>query len=117
MAMQKNAWMTSFLLKKFLSFFKKSIPCGISQTYRHWLILDGHRLHFTLETIDEMHEFHLYMINVPSHTLHAFQPSDIFCFKHFKITLRKKNDATMTRRKYNELDKIALAKWVDKVLN
>jgi hypothetical protein len=113
MAMQKKTWMTSFLFKKLLSFFKKSIPYGLSQTYKHCLILDGHRLHFTLEAIDEMHEFYLYMINVPSHTLHAFQPLDIFCFNHFKTTVRKKNDATTTRRKYNELDKIALVKWVD----
>jgi len=82
-----------------------------------WLILDGHRLHFTLEAIDEGHEFHLYMITIPAHTLHAFQPLDISCFKRFKTTFLKKNVATMVRKKYSELDKIALAKWVDKVLD
>jgi hypothetical protein len=72
MAMQKKAWMTSFLFKKLLSFFKKSIPCGISQTYRHWLILHGHGSHLTLEAINEMHGFHLNMIIVPSHTYLSF---------------------------------------------
>jgi hypothetical protein len=57
------------------------------------------------------------MITIPSHTLHAFQPLDISCFKHFKTTFKKKNGATMARRKYNELGKIALARWVDKVLD
>ncbi len=93
--MQKKAWITSFLFKKLLSFFKKSIPCGISQTYRHWLISNGHGSHLTLKAIDEVHEFHLYMITIPSHTLHAFQLLDISCFKRFKTTFKEKNDATM----------------------
>jgi hypothetical protein len=52
MAMQSKAWMATFLFKEFLSFFKRSIPSGISITNRRPLILDGHRSHVTLEAIE-----------------------------------------------------------------
>jgi hypothetical protein len=109
----KESMDDKFLIQK--APFKKSIPCGISQTCRHWLILDGHGSHLTLEAINEIREFNLYMIIIPSHTLHAFQPLNISCFKHFKTTFWKKNDATMAKRNYNKLNKTALARWVDKL--
>ncbi len=43
--MQNKAWMTSFMFKEFLSFFKRFILDGISQTNHHLLILDGHGSH------------------------------------------------------------------------
>jgi hypothetical protein len=44
--LQRKAWMiTSFLFKKFLSFFKRSILGGIFQYNQHLLILDGHGSH------------------------------------------------------------------------
>jgi hypothetical protein len=49
--MQTKAWMTNFSFKKFMYFFKRSIPCGISLINRHLLILNGHRSHATLEAI------------------------------------------------------------------
>jgi hypothetical protein len=69
--MQLKTWMTTFLFKKFLSFFKRSIPSGISITNRHLLILDGHGSHVTLEAIEQVQEFGLDMIILPSHTSHA----------------------------------------------
>jgi hypothetical protein len=51
MTMQAKAWMTSFLFKDFLSFFKKLILGEISQSNRHLLILDGHESHVMLEAI------------------------------------------------------------------
>jgi hypothetical protein len=39
MAMQAKEWMTTFLFKEILSFFKRLILGGISQTNRHSLIL------------------------------------------------------------------------------
>jgi hypothetical protein len=71
MAMHSKAWMTTFLFKKFLSFFKRFIPNGISITNRHLLILDGHGSHVTLKTIEQAQEFGLDMITLPSHTFHA----------------------------------------------
>jgi len=70
--MQTKAWMTCFLFKEFLSFFKDSIPIGTSQTNCHLLILDGHESHVTLKTIEQAMAFHLDMITLPLHTSHAF---------------------------------------------
>jgi dissimilatory sulfite reductase (desulfoviridin) alpha/beta subunit len=70
MAMQSKAWMTTFLLKEFLSFFKRFITNGISITNRHPLILDGHGSHVTLEAIEQVQEFGLDMITLPLHTSH-----------------------------------------------
>jgi hypothetical protein len=41
MAMQSKTWMTTFLFKEFLFFFKKLTPSGISINNKHLLILDG----------------------------------------------------------------------------
>ncbi len=92
--MQSKAWMTTSLFKEFLSFFKKSIPNGISLTNRHLFILDKHGSHVTFEAIG------LDMITLPSHTFHALQPLDVACFKPFKTTFRKEKDISMVRRNY-----------------
>jgi hypothetical protein len=109
--------MTTFLFKKFLSFFKRCIPSGISITNKHLLILDGHGSHVTLEAIEQAQEFGLDMIILPLHTSHAFQPLDVACFKPFKITFRMEKDITMVRRNYTKPNKIALVGWVDKALD
>jgi hypothetical protein len=57
MAMQTKAWMTSFLFKEFLSFFKDYVQGGISQTNHHLLILDGHGSHVTLKAIEQAMAF------------------------------------------------------------
>jgi hypothetical protein len=49
--MQKKAWITNFLFKEFLSFFKRLIPNDISSFNHHLLILDEHGSHVTLEAI------------------------------------------------------------------
>jgi len=71
MAMQKKTWMITFLFKEFLSFFKRSIPSGVSFTNRHLLILDGHGSHVTLEVIKHAKDIGLDMITLPFHTSHA----------------------------------------------
>ncbi len=117
MAMQEKAWMTSFFIKKFLSFFKRSIPRGISFTNRHLLILDGHNSHVTLKAIEQAHEFGLDMATLPVHTSHALQLFNVSCFKHFKTTFRKEKDVAMFKSIYMELDKITLIGWVDQGLD
>jgi len=117
MAMQSKAWMTAFLFKEFLSFFKRCIPSEISITNKHLFILDGHGFHVTFETIEQVQEFGLNMITLPSHTFHAFQPLDVAWFKPFKIAFRKERDILMVRRNYIEPNKITLAGWVDKALD
>jgi hypothetical protein len=118
MAMQSKAWMTTYLFKEFLSFFKRSIPSEISLTNRHLHILDGHGSHVTLETIKQAKEFGLDMIVLPLHTSRALHPLDIMaCFKPFKIVFKRERNTTRFSRNYIELNKIALVGWVNKILD
>jgi hypothetical protein len=71
MVVQTKTWMTSFLFKEFLSFFKRSVLGGIFPNNHHLLALDGHGSHVTLEVIKHAQQFGLNMMNLPSHTSHA----------------------------------------------
>ncbi len=51
MAMQKKIWMTTFLFKEFLRFFKMSFFDVIFLANNHLLILDVHESHITLQAI------------------------------------------------------------------
>ncbi len=57
------------------------------------------------------------MITLPSHTSHALQPLDVFCFKPVKRTFRKVRDAVMSKNNHMEPNKITLARWVDQAIN
>jgi hypothetical protein len=92
---KKKALMITFLFKEFLFLFKRSFPSGVSLTNRHLLILNGHGNHVTLEAIEHAKDIELDMITLPSHTSHALQPLDVYCFKPFKTTFKKVGDATM----------------------
>jgi hypothetical protein len=83
MAMQKKAWMTSFLSKEFLTSFKNYVLSGVSLTNQHLLVLDGHGSHVILEAIKHAQEFGLDMSTLPSHISHDVQPLDVSCFKQF----------------------------------
>jgi len=117
MAMQKRAWMFSFLLKKFLAFFNKLVLSGLSITNQHLLILDGHANHVTLETIKHAQEFGLNMITLPSHTSHVLQPLYVFCFQPFKTTFKKFKDATFSKSNHIEPNKIIMIKWVNQAID
>ncbi len=54
-----------------VSFFKRLVLGGISQTNCHLLILDGHGSHVILKAIKQAMDFGLDMITLPSHTSHA----------------------------------------------
>jgi len=56
------------------------------------------------------------MIILPSHSSHVLQPLNVFCFKPFKITLKKVKDVTMFKNNHMELNKITLVGWVDQTL-
>jgi len=79
--------------------------------------LDGHGSNVTLKTIKQTRGFGLYMVTLPSHTSHAFQPLDMACFKPFKTTFIRERNKVMVTRNYIELNKITLARWVDKALD
>jgi len=59
------------MFKIFLSLFNKSILGGMSLSNWHLLILDGHGSHVTLEAIEQVKEFGLNMITLPSHISHS----------------------------------------------
>jgi hypothetical protein len=86
--------------QKVFVFLKKFIQSGISLTYRHLFILDGHGSHVTLEAIQQSKKFGFDMIILPSHTSHALQPLDVACIKPFKIIFRKERNITMFRKNY-----------------
>jgi hypothetical protein len=71
MVVQTKTWMTSFLFKEFLSFFKRLVVGGIFPNNRHLLALDGHGSHVGLEAIKHAQQFGVDMITLPSHTSHA----------------------------------------------
>jgi hypothetical protein len=85
MAIKTKTWMTNFLFKEFLSFFKRSIINGISPSNHHLLILNGHGSHVNLEIIEQVQQFGLDMITLPSHTSHV-----VSYFKPLKTTLKKR---------------------------
>jgi hypothetical protein len=117
MVMQSKAWMTNFLFKEFLSFFKRSITCGISLTNKHLLILDGHESHVTLIAIKQAQTFGFNMITLLSHIIHELQLLDVAYFKLFKIAFKKERDVAMASNNYTELDKVILANQVEKALD
>jgi hypothetical protein len=49
--MQNKTWMTIFLFKEFLSFFKRLVLGGIFHSNQHLLILDRHGSHIMIESI------------------------------------------------------------------
>jgi hypothetical protein len=54
MAVQTKAWMTSFLFKEFLSFFKRSLLGGSFPSSHLLSILNGHGSHVNLEVIKQV---------------------------------------------------------------
>jgi hypothetical protein len=79
-------------------------------------MLDGHDNHVTFEAIEQVKDFGLDMITLPSHTSHALQPLDVFCFKPFKIAFKKIKDIIMSKSNHMEPNKITLIRWVDQAL-
>jgi hypothetical protein len=101
----------------FQEVFVKVNPGGISISNTHLLILDGHGFNVTLKTIEQTKGFGLYMVILPSHTSRAFQHFVSACFKPFKTSFIRERNKIMVTRNYIELDKITLARWVNKALN
>jgi hypothetical protein len=60
MVVQKKALMINFFLKKFIYFFNRFIPNGISPTNQHVLMLDGHGISpVTFKTMKQKQGFGL----------------------------------------------------------
>lgn len=62
--------------------------------------------------IEQEQAFGLDMVIFPSHTSHAFQRLNIFCFKPFKTTINEEKDEAMVRNNCLESNKVMLVSWV-----
>ena len=113
MGMQPNAWMTRWLFESWISHFLKCLKRGpgVDLTNRHFLILDGHNSHVTLEVVKISMESGLDIVSLPSHTNHTLQPLDIACFKPFKTAFRQIRDTWCLTNKNLYVGKQTLCEW------
>ena len=94
MAMQARAWMTTYLFSMWIFHFIELVRWlgRISPTMRHFLILNRHNNHVTLEVVRKTRQVGLDLLKFPSHTSQALQPLDVTIFNSFKIHFRKYRD-------------------------
>ena len=106
--------MTAFLFSTWISRFISIIRerYGISEHYRHLLVLDGHGSHVTLEVVHKAKSARLDIITLPSHTSHRLQPLDFSIFKPFKVAFRACRDRWTMGNKGQAARKEELAEWV-----
>jgi hypothetical protein len=57
------------------------------------------------------------MITIRNHISYALKPLDVFCFKPFKTTFKKKDVVMVSTNNYIKLDKVTSANWVVKALD
>jgi hypothetical protein len=62
----------------------------------------------TLKAIEQEQAFGLDMVTFCSHTSHAFQSLNIFCFKRFKTKFKEEKDETIVRNNCLEPNKVML---------
>lgn len=86
MAMQPQAWMTSYFFSAWISHFLEFVSRlgGIYLKRSHLLILNGHNSHVTLEVVMEVKKVGMHFLILPTHTSQALQPLYISVFKPFK---------------------------------
>ena len=89
MAMQPQAWMTTYLFDAWMSHFLAALmkKGGISPLNRHLFILDAHCSHVILQVVHKATKSGLDIIMLPSHTLHHFQSLDLLSFIHSSMPL------------------------------
>jgi hypothetical protein len=118
MAMQPQAWMTTFLFDAWISHFIQALGMrgGISAKNRHLLVVDGHNSHVTLQVVCKAAAYGLDIITLPSHTSHCLQSLDVSIFRPFKCSFRKFQDAWTLRNKYRGATKEDLCHWVCQAL-
>lgn len=115
MAMHPKAWMTSYLLDLWLSYFVKCVQSQggkTSQEKRNLLILDGHKSHFTVIVVRQTRSLGLDLVALPSHALSVLQPLDIACLKFFKSAFRHCRNIWSLVNKGCATRKGELAHWV-----
>ena len=114
MAMQPQAWMTTFFFDAWISHFIWALgkKCDISASNQHLLILDGHCSHVTLQVVCKAVKAGLDIITFPSHTSHHLQPLDVAVFRPFKCAFWNLRDAWTLRHLQRPTKKEDLYHWV-----
>jgi hypothetical protein len=114
MAMQPQAWMTTFLFDTWISHFIAALNKrgGVSPTNRHVLVLNGHNSHVTLDVVRKAATVGLDIVTLPSHTSHHLQPLDVAVFRPFKYAFRKLRNAWTLCHKCRPAQKEDLCQWV-----
>jgi predicted ribonuclease toxin of YeeF-YezG toxin-antitoxin module len=79
--------------------------------------MDGDGSHVILKAIKQAHKFGSNMVTLPSRISHVLQALDVPCFNPFKISFKKERNGAMVKKYYCELQKVTLARWIDKVKN
>jgi hypothetical protein len=69
--MQKKAWLITYLFKEWFIFFCSYVPKGVSKENQHFLIMDGHGFHITIQALEQAAKIRLGMVTLPTHTSHA----------------------------------------------
>ena len=118
MAMQKKTWMTGILFNEWINHFLHHVGqmYDISNENRHFLIVDGHNSHVTLDVAHTARKVGLDLLTISSHTSHATQPLDVSIFKLFKMAFRKYWNFWILRNKGKGATKEDLAQWVSLAL-
>ena len=93
--MQKKGWVDFYQFSKWMEHFllclrQKNL---FSNTSKHLLILDGHKVHLTLEVLSKAKENGIQMLTLPSFISHGLQSLDLACFKPFKVAFRAYRNA------------------------
>jgi hypothetical protein len=88
MAMNKKAWIISFLFATWLNHLILDLQNlrDISTSCFHIFIMDGHNLHVLIEVVKKARSVGLHLLTLPSHSNHAKQPLNILVFMPFKIS-------------------------------
>jgi hypothetical protein len=114
MAMQPQAWMTTYLFDAWISHFIRALQNrgGILPSNRHLLILDGHCSHVTLQVVCKAAKAGLDIITLPLHTSHYLQPLDVAIFRSFKCAFKNLRDAWILKHSQRPAQKEDLYQWV-----
>ncbi|MCO5587329.1 hypothetical protein L7F22_041278 [Adiantum nelumboides] len=116
MAVQEKAWMIGELFQAWLQHFDNSIMIDIGKESRHFLILDGHGSHISLEVVAKAHASGIDIITLPTHTSHKLQAFDVSVFKSLKVQFRKERDIWQQRAAPRQASKFELASIVAKAI-
>ena len=97
MAMQENGWITEEVFLGWLDHFRESVPGGVSQEFKHLLLVDAYKTHMTLAVVTKAACLGIDIALLPPHTTHRLQPLDVAVLKSFKTNFLVVRDRFIAR--------------------